>query len=344
MADFFGEQEDMSFWQDMGQGDGTAATVEAVEEPVEEAAPQEEPQAEAPVEPEAEAEPEKDDRPRDEQGRFVSRNIEIEDEDTQAFLAKYGGDPVKALKAAAEAQRHIGSLNNELGQLRPLAEKLDALEARLSQPQQVPTQITEDLIDRDPAAATALAYEQGNQQALSIAYNAWKDEDPAGAAVWVATQQMQAREQALVQRIGELESRLTPLQQSREEQAFAQEVRQLGPDAIEQIRQGAANLPPAVAQTFYSLLENGTQEQKIGALQALRELTQGRDQPATLDDVRTLAREQAIAADEAIAEAAVVSATATKSEPAGKSAADLIGDEWAAFDRQYTDGWQIGPR
>lgn len=326
---------------DSDQWDGSLdePAEEVVEAPVAVAEP--EPAEEAPEEPET---VEADDPPRGPDGKFIPRNLEVDDPEVEALLGKYGGDPLKALKAAAEAQRHIGSLNNELGQLRAIADDVEALKAAQARPVAPHTQITEDLIDRDPATATQLAYEQGNEHALRLAYDAWKDVDPANAAVWVVTQQQQAREQALTAEIQALRQQITPMAQSQEDAAFANEVRVLTaqePDAWERIRSGAEKIDPAVAQVLYTALETGTPEQKIGAFKALNELTRGPAQPATPAEVRELVREQALEAERAIAEASVVSATATKTEPAGKTAADLIGDEWAAQEKPYLDGWNF---
>lgn len=331
---------DLFAGSDGWDGDLDETTAVAVEEPP----PAEEPVVEEALVEEVVAEAEPEDQPRGEDGKFIPRNLKVDDPEVEALLNKYGGDPLKALKAAAEAQRHIGSLNNELGQLRSIADDVAALKESAARPVAPQTQITEDLIDRDPAAATQLAYEQGNDTALRLAYDSWKDTDPASAAVWVMTQQQNAREQQFAAEIQALKQQIGPLHESQEEAAFATEVRSITaqePDAWDRIRNGAEKIDPAVAQVLYSALETGTPEQKIGAFKALNELTRGPAPPATPAEVRELVRDAALAADQAIAEASVVSATATKTDPAGKTTADLIGDEWAEQEKPFLDGWNF---
>lgn len=315
----------------------------AVAEPAEPEAVVEEPAAEA--EPETEEDPEAAvDRDPD-TGRFLPKKLEVDDPQVRALLDKYQGDPVKALKAAAEAQAHIGSLNNELGQLRPLRDQLDQIQARLDQPVTSSTQITAELIESNPAAATQLAYEQQNPVALQAAFEEWEEQQPARAAAWWANTKIEENNRQWQERVSQLEQRIDPLAARDENTAFAQVVSEIttaDPGALDRIRDGAATLPQDVAGALYFALEHGAPEQKIGAFKALNDLTRGRDEtPATLESVRDLAREQALEADRAIAEAGVVSATATKTVPAGKSAADLIGDEWAEQEKPYIDGWNF---
>lgn len=315
----------------------------------EEAVPAEEPTAEVAVadppdetvEPDAAA----DDRPRDEKGRFVPREIDdevaVDDPELQALLAKYKGDPLQALRAAAEAQRHVGSVHQEIGQLRQQMEDMANRQPQMVTPQ---TPVTQDLIDSNPAAATELAYTQQNQVALRAAFEAWKMEEPTDAALWYSQKQIEAVNQQWEERYSQLAQQVQPLQQQQADNVFAQGIRQLhaaDPQVHDRIVEGAAHLPEEVAGALYTLLETGTPDQKLGAYKALAELTKAPASPATPDEVRAQAREAALEADRAIAEAAVVSATATRTEPAGKSAADVIGDEWAEAEKPFLDGWNI---
>lgn len=341
MPDIFDGDDDLTFWENMGQ-----------EPEPEQAAPAEdtavqEPEAEvAPADPADTAEPEpeatQDDRPRDDKGRFVPRNLEVDDPDIQKYLDKYQGDPVKALKAAVEAQSTIGRLGDEVGELRKLREQLDALNDRVNQPP--PTQITEDLIDRDPARAAQLAYEQNNPAALDYAIAAWKADDPFAAALWVSERRQEQRERAYQERIQKLEQTVVPAAHAAEFEGGIRHLVEQDPSALDRIREGIPNIPQEVASTLYSLLDQGTPEQKIGAFKALAELTrQGpapADTPALEDQARQLAHAQAVEAERAIAEAGVVSATATRSDPP-KKAADYLGDEWASMESPYKDGWNI---
>jgi hypothetical protein len=333
LSDFFGD----TGWDGSLDEPETTAEAVAVEEapavevPVEEA-PEETPEAVAP-------EP----RERDEAGRFVPKKLEVDDPDVLAFLDKYQGDPVKALKAATEAQRTIGGMANELGELRALREQMAQVQERLDTPVAPQQPITQELIYENPAIATRLAYEQGNTTALTLAFEQWKEDAPADAVSWAMTQQMEARDREWAAKLEQIEQRVAPMSQAQEDQAYARVVREIAaadPGVIERIQAGASDLAPEISTTLYAALEHGTPTQKIGAFKALAELTRGRDVPATLD-VRALAREQALAADEAIAEAAVVTTNTAKAETAGKTMADQIGEEWDQIERPLADGWNL---
>jgi hypothetical protein len=331
LSDFFG---DTGWDGNLDEPQTEAVAVEeAPDEPVAEAV------AEAPEETPEAVEP----RERDEAGRFVPKKLEVDDPDVLAFLDKYQGDPVKALKAATEAQRTIGGMANELGELRALREQMAQVQERLDSPVAPQQPITQELIYENPAIATRLAYEQGNTTALTLAFEQWKEDAPADAVSWAMTQQMEARDREWAAKLEQIEQRVAPVTQAQEDQAYAQVLRQAvaaDPGVLERIQNGVGTIAPETAETLYAALEHGTPAQKIGAFKALAELTRGRDVPATLD-VRALAREQALAADEAIAEAAVVTTNTAKAETAGKTMADQIGEEWDQIERPLADGWNL---
>jgi hypothetical protein len=343
LSEFFGDPG----WDGNLDETDVAATPEP--EAVVEEAPVVEAEA-APQEPVAEeSEPEAEERERDAQGRFLPKKLEVDDPDVAALLDKYQGDPVKALKAAAEAQRTIGGMANELGQLRQHVEAL----AQRPEPTPVtpPTQITQDMIEQNPGAATQLAYEQGNlayeqgnQVALQIAFEQWKLDEPADAVAWVMTQQMNARDQAWAQKLEQFEQRIAPVAQSQEQSAFAAALREIqaqDPGVLDRIQANIGDVPEETREALNSVIQNGSPTEQIGAFKALAALTRGRETPATLS-VQALAREQALAADEAIAEANVVSANSARSEPVGKTLADAIGDEWDQIESPLASGWNIG--
>ena len=148
-------------------------------------------------------------QPRDEQGRFARTQPEVTDlegeqaaheqeleqpavetEETDpevaSFLAKYGNDPEKALRAAVELSKLQGRQGDELGQLRQTVEQL---QQRLEQPAQPRIAITEQVVEE----LDSLAVEQP-QQALSRAAQM----DPSGQLtervmdIWFATNPRQA--------------------------------------------------------------------------------------------------------------------------------------------------------
>jgi hypothetical protein len=110
-----------------------------------------------------------------------------------AFLAKYGGDPQKALEGAVHLQRKAGAQSNELGELRQMVEQLTSLQtqalqqANQPQPQQI-DQATVDWFDQtvmeNPQQALEYARSQGNQMLVQRGLSVWKDIDPYEAAVY----------------------------------------------------------------------------------------------------------------------------------------------------------------
>lgn len=132
-----------------------------------------------------------EEQPRDDQGRFASKQEEEaaaaaeetppedetaaevvaeetpgEDPAVAAYLAKYGGDVNKAIQAAVSAQRKLGEQGTELGERRQQAAEyeqviaeLNAIKAQLAQPQPqpMPDQATVDWVDEQIAINPAVA-------------------------------------------------------------------------------------------------------------------------------------------------------------------------------------------
>lgn len=183
---------------------------------VEEAEPEEE---EVEVEEEIEEEAE---TPRDDKGRFASKDPDIE-----GYLAKYGGDVDKALKAAVEASSLIGRQGSELGDLRKQFEQFQTAQQQAQSRPHLDQSAFAQLIEDDPAQATAIAYQTGDAAATSTALRVWKEEDPFSASQWVTAQQIAELRNDYDQR---LQTATAPLQQRAAGQvieealtAFAQE-------------------------------------------------------------------------------------------------------------------------
>lgn len=93
-------------------------------EPEEEVTAVEAPEPE-PEEEEAEDEDEGDDEGEEEEGeQEAPLGFDTDDPDVQAYLAQYQGDPLKALRAAAELRRAFGRQGNDLAAIRQQNEEL----------------------------------------------------------------------------------------------------------------------------------------------------------------------------------------------------------------------------
>jgi hypothetical protein len=333
LSEFYAQDDDAG-WGEMFSGEPEAAPevegtpVEAVETAT--VAP-----AEADTAEETEPEAQEVARPRNPDGTFAKAE---QPDDVAAKLA--------ALEARlAEKDRFIGQQSGEVGELRrALEERLAGLEQSVQAPQ---TQITHELIEDNPGYAVQLAFEQKNPAALQIAMEQWKLDDPFSAATWVTQRQMEAQQQQFESRLQALQGQLAPVQQVEEQRTFSRGVKEIEdqygplPDII--ARAQAADIPNDVAATLYHAVENGTVDQKVGAIKTLALLSGARPSADTLTEAASaIAREQALAADRAIAEAGVVSATQTRPDPPKASVAD---DVWGAadvVDNARESGWNVG--
>ena len=138
--------------------------------------------------------------------------VTSDDPEIAAFLAKYGNDPVKALKAATEAQSLIGRQGAELAQTREamaeLKGRVDALTATTTAPQ-APQMSDEDI---EEAAAQQIAQRgfegaateaanlsiklNGDERLLRSVYDQWVLEDTWAANNFLADFRAWQRSQA----------------------------------------------------------------------------------------------------------------------------------------------------
>lgn len=197
-------------------------------EPTDEVTPGEEPAAE---------EEEQQGQPRNEKGQFAPYEEKADEEEQQAavepqqddevsqFLAKYGGDPEKALRAAVELDRLRGRQGDELGQLRQeLAQLREQVTKPTEQPQQyvpITEQVVEDLTNlamQDGHAALQRVNQLGDPtgQLTDHVMDIWFSTNPRQASAFQAALMAQQAEQRVR---AELEPLIQDRTQSTEEQA-----------------------------------------------------------------------------------------------------------------------------
>lgn len=284
-------------------------------------------------------------RARDEKGRFVSTTEEEPEEETaqeqaERLLAGKYKTPEDLERAYTELQARLGQQGSELGELRSaLEERLAGIEQTVSRPQ-APSN-WDDLIDEDPARATMLAYQQGDQYTLQRAAQAWNDVAPGAPAVWAENQRLQ---QQMEERFAQLEQSVNPVAKEAEEAKFGRALNQfLGdkPDFDEKVPLMQEML--ATDPYIREVLKSDSVEARLAALDYVYvKAGGGRQNADTLTKTaKELARTAAIAEQKASEEAAVASATTVQTEVPKKSASDLIGEEWASMDEPYTSGWNI---
>jgi hypothetical protein len=333
LSDFFGETGDA----DEFALPGDQATLEAI-------AAQQEPPVEGTGE-----------RARGEDGRFVKADTAEEapaeaaeaEPETPAkpelILGKF--KDADALAAAyQELESHTGGLRNEVGDLRKaLDERFESLQTQVSQPVTPQTPITQDLIDQNPALATELAYTQGNQAALAVAFEEWEAQQPARAAAWIASKHMEARDAQWSERYSQLEQRIAPMQQ----QAQGQELR----DGVSGLTQKYPEISEFVqTEDFAALaaqiplakkaLTEGTPAEVVSAIETVYLIHRGRATDNLAETSREVTRAAAQEAEKVREEAFVASATATAGA-AVPSRADQIAAGWDDTDDMFKSGWNV---
>jgi hypothetical protein len=291
-----------------------------------------------------------DEPPRDpETGRFLPRNIEVDDPDVAAYLDKYQGDPVKALRAATEAQRKIGEMGNELGQYRQWYEQ----QAQQTQQQTGNVDVAtlqDQLYENQHAIIPTI--QSAHQRALLGDTQAALVRDTAIATLrdlnaveaerysrWVAQsewQQQQQTQQAV---------------QTNQQSAWNQTVAQLEQE-LPRINELAPTIMEIAQQPQFGaaleVLQSGNPDARAWAIRTLyreAEAQKGRQNADTLSQTAAqIAKDTAVEAERAIAEASVASATTSvptrELTPREKDLAETFA-EWDADDAKYSRGWNI---
>lgn len=168
-----------------------------------------------------------EERQRDAQGRFVAQEQEQQQEqegeepesdpDVRALLDKYGGNVDLALKAAAEAQSHIGRQAQELGELRKAVEGLHQEFTTEEYP------VDDGLVNWAQQAAIenpveAAIWSLKNQPAVYDTIMAqWYTDDPMGASRFERSLEMQAYRTQVQQ---ELAPVIQPAQEVAQRESF----------------------------------------------------------------------------------------------------------------------------
>lgn len=271
-------------------------------------------------EPEGTAEPEVAEQPEGERDEQQTEEGEPGDPDVEAYLARFGGDQEKALKAAVEAQRMIGRQGQEYGELRKELEHLREAVGNQPAPSLAPQQQIVEWIDsqEDPRVAVQWAIQNDlNGPLYQRAMDNWHEVQPRAAAAFERQVEMNTLRQ-------EMEARLTPVQQQTQQNAFAatwQKLRSEIPDLDQhrdQILQAAQETPEILLS-----LQTGDPAKAETVIRQLYKIASFDAKSAT--QAATTAVSQQVAAETAAAKKqAFVAAGSQRNEPEQKSP----GDEW----------------
>jgi len=286
-------------------------------------------------------------RPRDEKGRFVPAEAEVEappegtvetaeeaavHDPTVAYLAKYGGDSAKALAAAVEAQSKIGEQAREIGELRSQQEQYEQYLTSLQQ-QPGPVSDWDSLIEESPAQAAEIAYRQGDQQRYNQVMQEWGDASPGTPQLWEQNKAMEQHLQQIDQRTqgfveqAQYAQRLAAVAQLENEYpdmtAMADKMVEIAPEYPHELQALVSDDPKVVA----------------GAMKSLYLKARGLQADTLAQTAQETARKLAQDEQSAIEAATVVSATRTNPEKPA-DVASQIAASWDDDERRF-EGWNI---
>lgn len=290
--------------------------------------------------------------------------------EVQAFLAKYDGDPVKALAAAAEAQSVIGRQGNELGELRNTVARLEGM---VSMIQQAPAQqqyLTQEQIDEQAAtyigslgfaeAATRAAndsLETGDERAYAAIIEAWQTEEPFNAMNHIADFRAWQREQqaeAKAQEAAAARTGITPeeyVRQAQAVEAMNQTVGVLFNERRDSWDTFAPHMEEALAQfplNIQEMFSSPDPDERLIAARIVADratMIAGTKAPAATEAVPTpaaQAKQRAVVATGSLRPAAVPAATGgqqTREEAIAQFKKDLLASETTSV----RDGLTFGP-
>lgn len=225
-----------------------------------------------------------------------------------------------------EKDTFIGRQSGEVGELRLAVEEMQRqIQAQPVTP--APTiQVTQELIDNNPAAAVQAAFAQRDEQALQIAFEAWKDPlhpegDPFAAASWLNERKLEQQQAAFDARLAETEKKFetatAPLAADAAANADQQQwktafdtVKATRPDFLENAERLLTEVAPQFP-AFTAMLANGDAEAKATALAALYSLDKLGNPEAVQAQLAEAATEAATEAAAALAAAKAVSGQTT---------------------------------
>jgi len=229
----------------------------------------------------------------------------------------------------------VGTTREEIAALKAQLEaRLDAMQSSAAAAPVAPAiPITQDLIDNNPALAVQAAFEQKNEHALQMAFEAWRDPlnpngDPFAAATWLNDRKLEQQQAAFEAKIAEQEKRLekvtAPLAESHEQREWGlafDEVKSTRPDFLENAERLLTEVAPqypAIADQL-STGDHTVKAQALAALYALDKMGNPKAVQAQLEE----------AAQEAAAEAAAARAAAgvTTQSTAGQSSESKTPEE-----------------
>lgn len=241
--------------------------------------------------------PTEDETPGEEAGTEEDYVLEVDDPELWDLIeSKYGGDVGKALSALKDAQSVIGRQGTELGELRELREQMADFQQEIMRQQQSQGVDWAGMIEEDAEQAAFMAVEYRDPIALEKAVEAWGQEDPFKAMMFMSRLQQSAIEEA---------------QSFAPEQSLEVEVAGLKaryPDLQERLPGMQARLAerPVLAQA----LQSGDPRSRALALEDLYLLDKSRTTESdTASSARRIILKAKAETDAAKADATVVSAT-----------------------------------
>lgn len=181
--------------------------------------------------------PAQEERPRGEDGKFLSREAAEQAEQERLYAGRY--KTVEELEAAVVEKEafisrqgtDVGSLRSELQEMR---RSLEQRQAEQSAPAQPLPHNWDSMLDENPAQAVEIAYKADNQQAMSEALQAWNELAPGAPQLWVQNKQMEEQLLDLRESVGKQTSNSAYAEFSRthpDVEQYAQEMGEIAKQA-----------------------------------------------------------------------------------------------------------------
>jgi hypothetical protein len=280
-------------------------------------------------------------------------------------------DELQSKLAVAEARLEekdsfIGRQSGEVGELRQAVEELQKqIQAQPVAPQ-VPepfVEITQDLIDANPARAVQAAFKQRDEPALQVAFEAWKEIDPFTAATWLADRKLEQQKQAFDEQIAVTQRQLEAVATPAAEAAAEAVTQRQWKDAFDEVKAKHADIFVADPETgttvaerlitaagtqpeyaaFREMLQNGDAPAKAAALSALYALEKVGNPEAFKAQLAADAQDAATEAADALRAAGVVTGQTTAGQGTeARTAEELEQDSYIARSRSkpsLSKGW-----